>query len=286
MKLAYYPGCCHHTSAMEYDVSTRVVSGALGLELIEIPDWNCCGSSAAHNRSHLLSLALPARNLAIAEDMGLDLTAPCAACYQRLALASRKLADDPALLEKVNQVTGRSYRATNKVKSIVEVYASLDPDYIRGFVKKPLSGLKIAAYYGCFLVRPPSPVTIDDPENPLMMEKIMQTAGAVTVDWPHKTECCGASHSISNEEIVNMLVTGILRAAADSGANCLVTACPLCHFNLDLRQRKLNKNHGAEFNLPVFYFTQLLGVALGLEYKELSLHTHFTDTKPVLQLVG
>lgn len=286
MKYAYYPGCCYHTSAKEYEFSTRVVAKNLGLELVEVPDWSCCGSTAAHSKSHLLSVALPARNLAIAEEMGLDLAAPCAACYQRLAGANKQLIEDNNLREKVNRITGRVYNGTVKVKSMVEAIELIGPEDIRVQVVRPLKGLKVAAYYGCFLVRPPWVTNYDDPENPTSLDSLMRLAGAETLDWSHKTECCGASLSISNEDIVVKMVSRILKAAVESGANCLVTACPLCHFNLDLRQQRCNKILGTKFNLPVFYFTQLLGVAMGLNHRDLCLNTHFVDTKKALRLIG
>lgn len=286
MKYAYYPGCCYHTSAREYELSTRVVSKNLGLELIEIPDWSCCGSTAAHGKSHLLSIALPERNLALAEEMGLDVASPCAACYQRLAGANKQLVEDKNLREKVNQITGRVYGGTVNVKSMVEAIDSIEPGDIRTQVVAPLKGLKVAAYYGCFLVRPPWVTNYDDPENPTSLDRLMRLAGAETMDWSHKTECCGASLSVSNEGIVLKLVSRILKAAVESGANCLVTACPLCHFNLDLRQEKCNKQLGTRFSLPVFYFTQLLGVAMGLNHRDLCLNTHFVDTQKVLRLIS
>lgn len=286
MKYAYYPGCCYHTSAKEYELSTRAVAKHLGLELTEIPDWNCCGSTAAHGQSHLLSVALPARNIALAEAMGMDITAPCAACYQRLASANKQLVEDEALREKVNRITGRVYNGTVRVKSMVEVIDSLEPERIITRVVKPLKGFKIAAYYGCFLVRPPWVTGYDDPENPTSLDRLMRLAGAETLEWSHKTECCGASFSVSNEDVVLKLVSRILTAATENGANCLVTACPLCHFNLDLRQQRCNKKLGTGFNLPVFYFTQLLGVAMGLNRKDLCLNTHFVDTQKVLRLIS
>lgn len=286
LKYAYFPGCCYHTSAKEYEMSTRAVSKRVGLELVEIPDWNCCGSTAAHGKSHLLSLALPARNLSIAEEMGLDVTASCAACFQRLAVARKKLSIDPVMLEKVGKIISRPYKARFKVKSSVEVYNSFDPDLLREKVVKPLGGLKVAAYYGCFLVRPPEVVEYDDPENPQAIDRLMQIIGAGTVDWPHKTECCGASHSITNEDLVFSLVGKILRGAQESGANCVVTACPLCHFNLDLRQQRMNKKFGTKFNLPIFYFTQILGVAMGLGHNELALNSHYIDPKKLLKSTG
>lgn len=275
MKYSYYPGCCYHTSAKEYDISSRVVCDRLGIQLSDVPDWSCCGSTAAHSTSHLLATSLAARNLSLAEKTGLDVVASCAACYQRLAMANYHLNNNEELLEKVNQIIDRPYQKSIKVRSMLEVIFESKTTLATNIVK-PLKGLKIAAYYGCLLVRPPS-VQIDDPENPQMMDELMKIAGAQVREWGHKTECCGASLSISNEDIVLKLVLNILESAQQAGANCIVTACPLCHFNLDLRQIKVNKSFGTNFELPVFYFTQLIGISLGIYPEDLSLGTHFVD---------
>ncbi|MBE3589045.1 MAG: CoB--CoM heterodisulfide reductase iron-sulfur subunit B family protein [Thermoanaerobacteraceae bacterium] len=285
MKFAYYPGCSLDSSAREFDLSTRAVSKHLGIEYVEVPDWSCCGASPGHSTSQLLALSLAARNLALAESTGLDVTAPCAACYHRLALACHELTGNQELREEVNQITGRPFNATIKVRSILEVITSVGLEEIAARVVRPLTELKIAAYYGCLLVRPRS-IQVDDPENPQIIEKIMAAIGAQTVHWSHKTECCGASLAVSNEEVAIPMVFRILKAASLAGANCLVSACPLCHFNLDMRQGKVNQTLGTDFHLPVFYFTQLLGVAMGLDSRDLSLNTHFVDTAQVLKLVG
>jgi heterodisulfide reductase subunit B len=277
MKYSYFPGCCYDTSAKEYEMSSRAVCRHLGIELVEAPDWNCCGSTAAHSTSHLLGLGLAARNLALAESTGLDVVAPCAACYQRLAYTDRKLKSDAGLMDKVNQITDTKYRGSIRVLSMLEVIAAMEGPVLRSRVVKPLDYLRPAAYYGCLLLRPPL-ISVDDPENPQMMEKILRRIGAAPVDWYFKTECCGAGMGISNEDVVLQLVNKILAGAAAAGANCIVTACPLCHFNLDLRQKRAS----GVLDLPVFYFTQLVGVATGLHQGELSLGTHFVDTLPLL----
>ena len=277
MKFSYYPGCCYETSAREYDMSSRAVCKKLSIELEEIADWNCCGSTAAHSTSHLLALSLSARNLALAEQKGLDVVAACAACYQRLAIARHELNGDPDLLAQVNSVTGLPYQASHRVLSMPEVIAAYGADNLRARVNKPLTGLKIAAYYGCLLVRPRT-IQIDDEENPHILEQIMECCGAQPVDWNYKTECCGAGLGISNEDIVFKLVADILEDAAAHGADCIICACPLCHFNLDLRQVKINKKLKQKFNLPIFYFTQLVGLATGVNPAALSLHTHFINT--------
>lgn len=285
MRLAYYPGCTWETSAREYDRSTRRVAEHLGIEFTDIPDWSCCGSSAGHSTSRLLATALAARNLALAEEMGLDLVAPCASCYQRLAMACYEMTVDEKLREQVNQITGRPFQGHIRVKSILEVIAALETEQINARVIKPLQGLKIAAYYGCLLVRP-RPVQVDDPENPLLIEKIMAATGVEAVDWSHKTECCGASLAMSNGQLALPMVAAILKAAELSGADCIVCACPLCHFNLDRRQSQVNRVRGTAYQLPVFYFTQLLGVALGLPPREMGVFNHFVDTRRILELVS
>ncbi|ACV62229.1 CoB--CoM heterodisulfide reductase [Desulfofarcimen acetoxidans DSM 771] len=284
MRYAYYPGCCDHTSAKEYDISTRAVCKALGIELMEIPDWSCCGSTPGHSTSHLLGIALSARNLALVEEMGLDCTASCAACYQRLAMANVEMKNDTQLCEKINHITGKPYRGGVKVKSILEVIAEMNQSQILAKVVKSLKNLKIAVYYGCLMVRPRD-IQIDDPENPTIMDNLLQNLGAQTLEWNYKTECCGAALAMSNEDIVLKLANKILADAKSAGANCIVTACPLCHFNLDMRQKKVNKAYETDYNLPVFYFTQLVGLALGIKPEALCLRDHFIDTKHILKLI-
>lgn len=285
MKFAYYPGCSLETSAREYNQSAQLVSKILGIEYIEVPNWSCCGASAGHTTSRLLALSLAARNLALAEETGFDVVAPCAACYQRLALARHELATNPALREKVNEVTGRPFKANIRVKSIVEALMSVGTEKIRALVVRPLRGLKVAAYYGCLLVRPRS-IQIDDPEDPQMMEKLLIAAGAEVVSWSHKTECCGASLAVSNEEVALPIISRILRAALAAGANCIACACPLCHFNLDIRQAKAKRLLANYRPIPVLYLTQLLGLAMGQNGRELGLEAHFIDTRHILKLVG
>ena len=285
MRYAYYPGCCDHTSAKEYDISTRAVCKGLGIELQEIPDWSCCGSTPGHSTSHLLGIALSARNLALVKEMGLDCTVSCAACYQRLAMANVEMQKDAVLCEKINLVTGKPYYGGVKVKSILEVIAEMNQAQLKAKVIKRLNNLKIAVYYGCLMVRPRD-IQIDDPENPTIMDILLKNLGAQTLDWNYKTECCGAALAMSNEDIVLRLVNKILADAIYAGANCIVTACPLCHFNLDMRQKKVNKAYGTAYNIPVFYFTQLVGLAIGLKAEDLSLKDHFIDTKNVLKLIN
>lgn len=284
MKYSYFPGCCYHGSAKEYDKSTRTVCSKMGIELVEVPDWSCCGATAGHSTDDLLAVALAARNLALAEETGLDVTAPCAACYQRLACGCHEMNSNPLLRDKVNKITGRAFNGTIKVKNILDVFIDNGLEAVTERVVKSLSGVKAAAYYGCLMVRP-AQVKADDSENPVKIDRILQAAGAETVDWDFKTECCGASLAVSNQDIVIKLTYNIIKSAVESGANCIVTACPLCHFNLDIRQDKINRALGTSFNIPVFYFTQLMGLAMGINAGMLNLNTHFVDTSTLLKAI-
>ncbi|MEW6726963.1 MAG: CoB--CoM heterodisulfide reductase iron-sulfur subunit B family protein [Bacillota bacterium] len=282
MKFAYYPGCSLHATAREYDLSTRAVCDRLGIELKELPDWNCCGATSAHSTNHFLSTALPARNLAIADEMGLEVAVPCAACYQRLRMAQNDLARDPVLREKMEAVTGRPYKEEGvRVKSLLELLAG-QGEALKSRVVRPLDGLKVACYYGCLLLRPPA-VSFDDPEHPSSMDGLLEICGAEPIDWGYKTECCGASLSLTDEDVVLKLTRDILAVALGAGAECLVVACPLCHSNLDGRQGHVNKKFGTGFQLPVLYFTQVLGLAMGARPEELGMNIHFVSTDKVFK---
>jgi len=282
MKYAYYPGCSLHSTAKEYDMSTKKVAKALNIELVEVPDWNCCGATAGHSTSHLLAVALGARNLAQAESLGLDVAAPCAACYQRLVVAEKEMKEDPEIREKINGTLERPYEGKTHTYSLVEVVAKAK-EQIENLKVKSLEGLKVAAYYGCLLVKPPQIMQFDDPENPQILDDLVRATGAEAVDWSFKTECCGGALAVSNTEIVLKLTRDILRVAKDRGAEVIVTACPLCQSNLDTRQGQIKEVYGEEFNIPILYFTQLIGLALGLKPEELGLNTHFVSTKKVLE---
>lgn len=282
-RFAYYPGCSLESTAREYDASTRATCAALGIQLDEISDWNCCGASAAHSTSHLLALALPARNLALAGDMQLDVMAPCAACYNRLALAEHELRRNDVQMERVSRIIGRRLKDLPRVRPLLEVFASDEVmELIKEKVVKPLEGLKVASYYGCLLVRPVE-VAVDDAENPGSMDRIVEAIGAEPVAWPFKTECCGMNYSLSQSDMVAHLVNRILAMAKANGADCLVTACPLCQANLDLRQSLAESRYGEKYDLPVFYITQLVGLSLGLTPAQLSLSGHLVSPFEVLK---
>jgi heterodisulfide reductase subunit B len=276
MKYAYYPGCSLHATAKDYDMSARAVCQALGIELQEIPDWICCGATSAHSTSELLSVALPVQDLLNAQKMGLDTAVCCAACYSRLRIAnatmsSPHLASSAELVSAVDQIVGSAYRGEVQVRHLLDIITNeYGLEALQAQIESSpeglkLEGLKAAAYYGCLLVRPAEAVAFDDPENPRSMDRLIAALGAEAVDWPYKTECCGASLALTRTDIVLKLCRDIYQSATDSGAECLVVACPLCQANLDMRQAQVNKRFKTEYNLPVFYFTQLIGLALGLD---------------------
>ncbi|MDA8211455.1 MAG: CoB--CoM heterodisulfide reductase iron-sulfur subunit B family protein [Clostridia bacterium] len=282
MRYGYYPGCSLHSTAAEYEYSTRQVCEKLGITLEEIPDWNCCGASSAHSTSHLAGVAIPARNLALAEEKGLDVVAPCAACYQRLVTADYEMKHDPALKAKVEQVMDRKFNGTIGVKSTLEAVVESGLEKMTKALQKPLKGLKIACYYGCYLVKPPKIAHVDDPENPMIMDNIFRALGAETVDWPYKTECCSGSLVLSNTDITLKLARDIMQIAADSGANCIATPCPLCQPNLDMRVAQVNKKYGTNFDLPIFYFTELMALAFGVPKADLKFNKHFVEPTKLL----
>lgn len=283
MKYAFFPGCSLESSAQDFLQSTMAVAEALGIELEELPDWTCCGSTPAHATDAVLAAALPARNLAIAQDMGLDVVVCCAACYSRLAAANRDIAADERLRAEVTSVLGREYAGGVRVRHFLQVLRDdVGLADIRDRVTGSLDGLKVACYYGCLLTRPKELSILPDPEDPQLVEEILSAAGAKPVEWPYKTECCGASFSITRTATVQRLGAEILRMAKLSGADCVAVACPLCQTNLDLRQSDIEKASGEKIGLPVFYFTQILGLALGLPKESLGIEKLITYPTAIL----
>jgi heterodisulfide reductase subunit B2 len=285
MRYVFFPGCSLDSTAKDYYLSTLAVARALKLDLPELPDWTCCGSTPAHQSSELLSLALPAKNLLAAS--GNTVAVACAACYSRLKTANHRITSDVGVRGEVTDALGADYDGSTPVKHLLEIMRDdLGFAAVAKRVTKPLKGLRVAAYYGCLLVRPPEVTRFDDPENPRVLDDVLEAAGAETVDWPHKTECCGASYSITNPEIVWLLSREVLAMASDAGADCIATACPLCQLNLDMRQRDIEARYGERFGLPVLYFTQLLGIAFGLAPSELGLRRLMVDARPLLAKKG
>jgi heterodisulfide reductase subunit B len=286
MKVGYFPGCSLEVMARDCDESVRAIAAPLDLELGEIEDWACCGSTSAHSTNHLLSVALPARTLALAEAQGYErVMAPCAACYSRLASARLELAGDAKLLEKVTGILQRPFSNKVGVLSLAELLRDLAPQ-IKEKVKKPLAELKIACYYGCLLVRPTEVSTFDDAESPKSMETVVEACGAKPVAWNRKLDCCGAGFSMSRTGSVIRLGRAILEDAKAAGADAVAVACPMCHSNLDLRQKAMSKQRGEDLAMPILFLPQVVGLALGLDPAALGLQRHFVSTDSFVSRVG
>lgn len=275
MKFSYYPGCSLLGTSKEYDESTRLVCQKMEVGLRELPDWNCCGATSAHSLNPLLSIALPARNLKIAEKEGMDLVVPCAACFNRMKIADNTLGNDSQVKQKIHDLLDYHYTGEIKIIHVLELFDKfLGFEKIKEKVTRPLTNLKVVCYYGCLLVRPGDIMNFDDPENPMIIDRLMSAIGAISLKWSYKTECCGASLSLTRDDIVKDLVTGIIEMAREAGADAIVVACPMCGQNLEMRQK---------VNLPVFYFTELLGLALGVEECEKWFGKHLIDVHGLLR---
>ncbi|MDO9529628.1 MAG: CoB--CoM heterodisulfide reductase iron-sulfur subunit B family protein [Syntrophales bacterium] len=281
MKVSYYPGCSLHATAKEYDQSVRAVSGALGIELKEIEDWSCCGASSAHMTNFKLSVALPARNLVSAEKDGLNMMmVPCAACFNRFKTAQFYLKRDEKLRIETENIVGEEYKGSIEVKNPVDfIFNEIGLDTLNKKVTRKLSGLKPVSYYGCLLLRPPEICEFDNYENPYMMDAIMKILGAESRPWSYKTDCCGGSLTLGKTEIVVHLVDKLMRMAKEAGANCLVTACPICMANLDMRASE-------GMRLPAFYFTELIALAMGVGGPDKWFKMHNVDPRPLLDSLG
>jgi heterodisulfide reductase subunit B2 len=273
---AYYPGCsCSEGSSKAYNLSTLAVAKLLDVELQEIEDWNCCGSSPYSSYDELGMISLAARNLVLAEKKGLDLVTPCSSCYVILSQANNFLKQYPQVKAKVDialAAAGLKYENAVRVRHVLDVLVN-DVGYeaITAKAKKDLSGLKVAPYYGCQIVRPQ--FGFDHPDNPVTMDKLITGLKAEVVDFPLKTACCGSSLVLSDEAIALDLIRKILEAAVNGGAQCIVTVCPLCQMNLDAYQSAVNRKFGTSYALPVLFVTQLMGMAFGLSENELGLET-------------
>jgi len=285
-KYAYFPGCSLKTTGIEYELSTLKVAEKLGIELWEIPDWNCCGSSSAHLTNPYLALALPARNMAIAEDAGLDVAIPCAACYSHSKKSQIAAATDEKQKAIIEEIINRKYNGSNKALSVLEIFADqFSIDEIKDKVVQSLNGLKAVTYYGCLLVRPQE-LACDNVENPMKMDQILTALGVEVVEWNAKTDCCGASHSAAADSEMGLgMIDKIMLEAQRSGADCIVTACPMCLSNLDMRQKECAKKFNRTYHMPIYYFTELMGIAMGVSPKEMATDKHFVPAMELLDQI-
>ncbi|MFP4122045.1 CoB--CoM heterodisulfide reductase iron-sulfur subunit B family protein [Coleofasciculus sp.] len=287
MTYSYYPGCSLHSSAKEFDISTRVVMQELGIELEELEDWSCCGGSIAAGVSHEVGMALAARNVVLAQQKNRDLLASCSGCYNKSAKAAKALENET----ERNKITpilsqmGMSVSDSNiKVRNVVDVLVN-DVD-ISSRIKKPLRGLKVACYYGCLLTRPQELTGWDSPVFPMSMDKLSQICGAEVVDFRSKTKCCGGPILVPQEKVAFELTKRLLDEAKSLGADCMVLACPLCANNLELRQPDIEKAYNVSYKLPILYITEIIGLALGIKPGKLGINKHVVSPKPVLAKLG
>ena len=284
----YYPGCSSHASARDYRQSVALISSALGLDLVELEDWSCCGTTAMTSVEPRLSVVLSARNLALAEEAGgeADLVVTCNSCFATLRRAQEQYTTRQEVRAEVDEALaaiGRRYRGTVRVRHLLDVLVNdVGPDAVRERVRRPLSGLRLAPYYGCLLGRPRN--DFEDPEEPLSMDRLLEATGATVVKFDRKSKCCGGALITTHEEAALLLVKEILSEAVARGAQAVVTACPMCQFNLDAYQARVNAAFGTRLRIPVIYFSQAVGLSLGFGASELGLGQRFVPAEGVVNL--
>ena len=274
MRYAYYPGCSLEATGRPYEESVVAVAKTLGIELVELEDWNCCGATAYMSINEALSFSLSARNLCQAKKIGDTLVTACSACYTNLRKTETYLAEFPEMKSKVNTALAEAnlnYEGGIVTKHFLQtVVEDVGLDRIKSLVRNPLTGLRVAPYYGCQIARPYG--IEDDADNPTMMDKLLIAIGATPTYYPMKTVCCGGSLMGIRKDVALRLCRNILLCAQQYDAQCIAVTCPLCQMNLDAFQSAINKTYGTNFNLPIVYFTQLMGVAFGLDSKGLGLN--------------
>jgi len=280
---AYFPGCSLEKIGLSYHHSTIETTNKLGVELKELEDWNCCGATTYFHVDELLAYTLCARNLAMAEKENLDLVAPCSACYKNSYFTNKHLKEDPDLAEHINyalEEDNLSFSGNINVQHLIEVFVhDVGLEEIRNNVSKPLEGLRVAPYYGCQILRPKK--DDEDVEQAEFFEDLLSAIGAEPVPYPLKLKCCGGSLIISNREAALSMVRNLLQNAEDSGAKVIATACPMCQVNLECYQQQVNQEFGTRFSVPVVYFTQLMGLALGIPGKKLGIGSEIVAATPL-----
>jgi len=289
MKYAYYPGCSLEYAGRPYDESLKAVFRALGTPLTELDDWNCCGATMYMSVEETTSLAVSARNLALAEQQGFhQLIAPCSGCYTVLLKTNRFLRESPELKAQVDHLLGKAglrYDLTVTVRHPLDVLVNdIGIDHVALAAKRSLNGLQLAPYYGCQIVRPER--GFDDREFPTTMDRLFERLGASCVYFPLKTRCCGGMLMTTFPDVALKLVSELLDCAIANGAHCVLTTCPMCQVNLEAYQKRVNKMFGTSYQVPVMYFTQLLGVALGCSEKELGLHRNLIPWRAPISVLA
>ncbi len=282
---SYFPGCSLEKMAISYHQSAMQTTSALGVELKELEDWNCCGATTYFHVDELLAYTLVARNLAMAEEIGHDLVAPCSACYKNTYFANAYLKEDQDLFDHINYALEQDdlrYSGSIEVKHLMEVFVNdVGIEEIKNKITHPLDGLRVAPYYGCQIVRPRK--DHEEVENPQFFEDLMRAIGADPVNYAYRLRCCGGSLIITSREAALTLVRDLLQAAEDSEADVIATSCPMCQTNLECYQMQVNQEFGTDFSVPIMYFTQLIGLAMGLPPKKLGIGTEFISTNKVVK---
>ena len=287
MKYAYYPGCSAHSTARDMHESCLAVAKALGIELNEIEAWTCCGASAGHQTDRELAASLASANLLLAKQMGMDMVVNCAACYNRSKVANYEINASEEMRQSVADSLGETYDGSVPVRHFVEIlFKDIGPAKLRKKIINSLRGLKVAAYYGCYLVRPPEATGFDDPENPTILENLIDAMGGTAMEWSGKVDCCGGMQNLTRTEITVRRSAAVIEMAQAAGAECIVVACPMCQISLDMRQSDMEKMLGKKFDMPVMYVTQVLGLTLGIPPKELGLDKLMVHPAAVLNKLG
>jgi len=282
MKIPYYPGCTLSTKAKGYDRSGRAVAAALGMELEELPEWQCCGATFPLATDNSLALIAPTRVLYQAEQAGERVAALCAICYHVLKRTQTTLGQDQEMRERINWFTEQEYQGKVRVVHLLEVLRDdLGWEELARRVTRPLKGLRAAPYYGCLLLRPYDEIGLDDPEAPTILHDLLRALGAEPVDFPFNIECCGSYLTVKEPEVSEAMSRDIVTSAREHGAQVIVTACPLCQFNLDYPQRETASGRSGD-EIPVVYFTQLMAVALGLPEEDWGMEDHYVDPRTVI----
>jgi heterodisulfide reductase subunit B len=281
MKVSYYPGCSLDGTAREYGESTEAVISALGVELEELADWNCCGASSAHATSDRLAVSLPARNLAIADRAGRDVMVPCAACYSRLKVAEKALKNG-------DSATGvEGYKGDFNIKHLSDfLFDDIGAAQIAAKQVKSLAGLNPVCYYGCLVTRPPQTTGAANADNPESVDEVLAALGAEVKPWAFKTDCCGSGHVLTQTDVALRMIQKLLDMAAEAGADCIVCSCPMCQGNLDSWQSQISAQTGQPYATPIFYVTELVGLAIGHPDTEKWLARHNVDPRPLLRARG
>jgi heterodisulfide reductase subunit B len=287
-EFAYFPGCSLEKMAISYHLSALETTRKLGIKLSEIEDWNCCGATAYYNIDELLTDTLCARNLAIAEKTGLELVAPCSACYKNMYFTAEHLKKDADLAEHINfalEADNLHFSGKVKVKHLIEVFVhDIDAEELKSKVTHPLSGVRVAPYYGCQILRPQKDK--ENVEQPQFFEELLSNIGATPVNYPLKMRCCGGSLILSSRTAALGMVRNLLQSAVDAQATVIATACPMCQVNLECYQQQVNQEFGTNFSMAILYFTQLIGLAMGISKKKLGIGKEFVAVAPSLLQIG